>query len=84
MATIIQIIAEHLTKIGADGLVCPEAECGCKLSDLAPCEEHFGACQPGFASAKPDDPDDWSMWLSKEKADAANAAHQATKEQEGK
>lgn len=73
MATVIEIVKEKLQAMGADGLVCPEAECSCKLNDLAPCGGDFGKCRPGFISA-PNDPVeyDWEMWPTKELADAAN------------
>jgi hypothetical protein len=74
MSTVIEIISEHLTKLGADGLVCPASECGCRMPKLAPCEDNIGLCQPGWSSPARDDPDDWLMWSSKEKADAYKAA----------
>lgn len=74
MSTVIEIVSEHLRTIGADGLVCPDAECGCKLDDMAPCGGNFSACQPGYLS-EPRDPwlDDWTMWTTKERAEAENA-----------
>lgn len=82
MSTVITIVADHLRSIGADGLVCPAAECGCKIDDLAPCEDHFGECQPGWVSHKPGNPHDWLMWSTKEMADSETATHQPTKEAE--
>lgn len=49
MATVIQIIKDHLVTIGADGLVMPDAECGCELADFAPCGGAFGECEPGYS-----------------------------------
>ena len=41
---VLAIISDRLKELGADGL-CNES-CGCGLSDLAPCGEHFGYCEP--------------------------------------
>ena len=73
MSTVIEIVKAHLVSIGADGLVCPPAECGCKLGDLAPCGENFSACQPGWVSQNPDGTGEWLMWSSKELAARAAA-----------
>jgi hypothetical protein len=74
--TVIQIVREHLTAIGADGLVCPDADCGCKLDDLAPCCSDISDCQPGWASPAMDD-DDWRMWTTKERAELETKSHWA-------
>lgn len=81
MKTVIQIVSNYLTSIGANGLVCPDAECGCKLDDLAPCGGDFGGCQPGYIS-KPTDPVEcnWLMWPTKELAEQQNARINAIKE----
>lgn len=72
---VIEIVSDHLTALGADGLVCPDAECACRLGELAPCDSDFGGCQPGWIGL-PRDPsqEDWTMWTSKEKSDHENAA----------
>lgn len=73
MTTVITIIADHLRSIGADGLVYP-GECGCELSDLAPCAGRIDECQPGYKGAvKPDDDpaDERAMYPSREAADAS-------------
>lgn len=81
MSTVIEIVSAHLRTIGADGLVCPDAECGCKLGELTPCSGDFGACQPGYL-AEPCDPeqDDWTMWTTKERAEEENARIKAGQE----
>lgn len=33
-----EVIKDYLKKIGADGLCNPDADCGCDINDLAPCE----------------------------------------------
>lgn len=44
MKTAIQMIADGLRAMGADGL-CTDG-CGCGLGDLAPCHEWCGDCVP--------------------------------------
>tara|TARA_R100000365_G_C2748574_1_gene80553 strand:+ start:6139 stop:6387 length:249 start_codon:yes stop_codon:yes gene_type:complete len=80
MADVIEIVEAHLTSIGADGLVYP-GECGCKKGDLVPCGSDFSSCQPGWIGPPSSDDDgEWAMYVSRERADDARAAHQATKE----
>lgn len=67
--TVIQIISEHLQSIGADGLVQPDAECGCELDDLVPCCRDFASCAPGYKGKSLDDDYDWTMYASKEAAE---------------
>jgi hypothetical protein len=74
MATIIEIISAHLRTIGADGLVLPDAECGCELADLQPCGDDFSKCQPGYRGCNKDEaysPDDWAMYATQEAAEAS-------------
>lgn len=72
--TVIQIVKEKLKAMGADGLVCPDEECGCKLDDLAPCGGDISECQPGWISSPTGQVEhDWLMWSSKEQADAESA-----------
>lgn len=69
MATVIEIVAEHLRSIGADGLVQTDAECGCEAANLAPCQGDFSACQPGWRGIDPDSTSgDWAMYRTKEAA----------------
>jgi hypothetical protein len=43
------IVREWLIAHGYTGLYCSwEQDCGCSLDDLAPCDESFGACLPGY------------------------------------
>ena len=45
--TALEIIKNHLTEIGADGL-CKDG-CGCSVHDLAPCRSWIGWCTPARA-----------------------------------
>ena len=84
MKTVIEIVREHLVSVGADGLVCPDAECGCKLDDLAPCGGGIGGCKPGYLGAVNDpSQDDWTMWTSKELAEKHKADVQAVRSEGG-
>ena len=47
--TALEIIKNHLTEIGADGLCTPDVGCGCGLHDLAPCGNWIGGCVPARA-----------------------------------
>lgn len=47
MPTVLDIIREHLTANGYDGLYNTDGECACELSDLAPCGGITGECRPG-------------------------------------
>lgn len=70
--TIIEIVKQHLKAVGADGL-CAPSECGCELSDLAPCGGLPSDCVPGWKGApcEDQDADDWLMYSSKEAAEAS-------------
>lgn len=73
MPTVIEIVADHLRSIGADGLVAP-SECGCELSDLAPCGSlGSGECLPGWKGlmAGAEGPTDWAMYSTREAAEAS-------------
>jgi len=81
MPTVIQIIKAHLVTIGADGLVMPDAECGCELADFAPCRGAFGECEPGYRGANQDPSypmDGWAMYRTREDADASLATKEAS------
>ena len=47
--TVIEIIKKYLEDNRYDGLCDPANECGCRLSDLAPCGECIDQCLPGYA-----------------------------------
>lgn len=77
MATVIEIVQEHLRTKGADGLVCPDAECGCMLGDLVPCGSDFSQCMPGWKGPpEREDHGEWSMYPSKQRAQLAGAQAQ--------
>jgi hypothetical protein len=78
VATVIQIIKAHLVTIGADGLVLPDAECGCELADLAPCGGVDGACEPGYRGADQLYGGAWAMYRTREAADASLASKEAS------
>jgi hypothetical protein len=63
--TALTMLAEALTAHGYDGLVKPDAECGCEVSDLAPCSGDFGACRPGYKHMT-GSPVVWLMCVSKD------------------
>jgi hypothetical protein len=68
---VIEIVKAHLVAGGYDGLVQPDAECGCELADLSPCCDNINNCQPGFKRpGPPNDPHGWLMFTTKEAANA--------------
>ena len=69
MATVIEIVKEHLVANGFDGLVQVDAECGCLCDDLAPCGGDYSACEPGYRGVHEEgNADDWAMYRTKERA----------------
>ena len=42
------IVKKYLRDNGYDGLVQEFSECSCELSDLCPCDNDFGMCEPGY------------------------------------
>lgn len=46
--TVKEIVAEYLKSKKYDGLVLPDAECGCSLDDFIPCGEISDECQAGY------------------------------------
>jgi len=58
---IIQIVEQHLTSNGFDGL-CGD-ECGCKIGDIAPCGHLLTDCFPGYEVPVPEG-DDYSFFMS--------------------
>jgi len=49
------IIIEKLKELKADGLVNPEAECGCFIDDLCPCDSYCLDCEPGIKKQEGDE-----------------------------
>lgn len=47
LATLREIIAEHLKQGGYDGLMNRDEFCACKVDDLLPCEWSPAGCVPG-------------------------------------
>ena len=64
MKTVIEIVKAGLTSGGFDGLVAEGGECGCELSDLAPCGGDFSSCIAGFKhmDPRPGHENDWAIW----------------------
>lgn len=54
--TVVEIIEEYLRGHGYDGLYADDAECGCRLGDLAPCESYVLTCMAGVL--KPCEPEE--------------------------
>jgi len=48
----LEIIKAYLKEHGFDGLY--DGECGCEISDLAPCGVDFSQCKPGYKVLPPD------------------------------
>lgn len=46
--TAVKIVEDYLKSHGYDGLCCPDAGCGCRLGDLAPCCDGMDNCTPGY------------------------------------
>ncbi len=75
MPTIIELTRAQLKAQGYDGLCNPDAECGCKLDELFPCDEpSMVNCEAGYLGPPPPDKADecdWYIWVHRE--DAKNA-----------
>lgn len=65
---VIEIVREHLVAGGYDGLVFGSGDCGCELSDLAPCNESMSECEPAYRGADRGSPVDWAMYANKDDA----------------
>ena len=65
---VIEILKAHLEANGFDGLVQPDAECGCQLSDLQPCCESFATCRPAYKRMR-SDPTGEGDWVMSERND---------------
>lgn len=48
------IVRNYIKEHGFDGLCNPGLECGCLLSDLVPCGDGIGDCQPGYKNGDED------------------------------
>jgi len=46
--TVKEIIENYLVCHGFGGLCNMDGECGCELSDLAPCGQSIDRCEPGY------------------------------------
>ena len=58
---VIEIVKAHLIQHGFDGLVHPDAECGCLMAEgLQPCGEDNAECEAGY---RIDDPVNLGRWL---------------------
>jgi hypothetical protein len=78
MATVIEIVSEHLKSNGFDGLRNGRIGCGCEIGDLAPCSQYFGQCEGSYqhydhkagyykmtGSKTPPTPEEWREILDK-------------------
>jgi len=46
---VIKIVKQWLTEHGYDGLVNPDAECGCSIDEICPwTDNHWGDCEPAY------------------------------------
>lgn len=45
---VIDIVYQYLKGGGYDGLVSPDAWCGCELCDLRPCDQDISECKPAY------------------------------------
>jgi hypothetical protein len=71
MNTIRDVIKLHLAAQEFDGLVQPDAECGCLADDLAPCCDSPMECLPGYRGVSKDYPGEWAIYTTKEAAEAS-------------
>ena len=72
------MIRSKLRKLGCDGLANPDAECGCGINDLIPCQSDCSVCLP--AKSKPTrNGMEWHMVGLTRKAKPANPATEGTK-----
>lgn len=69
--TVADILAKWLKDNGYDGLVHPESECGCKVSDLVPCDSPCHGCQPGYRGPDLVSGGSFAIYPSKEARDKA-------------
>ena len=66
------IIKSYLEKNGYTGLVSGDFECGCEISDLAPCDGPIMSCQAGYkvncnSECEHTEGGDWHIQLGKPK-----------------
>lgn len=50
---VIEIVELYLVSNGFSGLVQEDADCGCELSDLAPCGDMGMSCSAGYKHMRP-------------------------------
>jgi len=58
--TVLDIVNEYLKQHGYDGLCHPETDCGCRISDLAPCCDCIAQCRPGYLQHKDGE---WGIYI---------------------
>ena len=63
--TVKGIVYEWLVANGYEGLYADARECGCKLSDLMPCDMEAHECHPGYKG--PDPSDEFAFLIGPEK-----------------
>lgn len=78
---VIEITRAYLVANGFDGLVQPDAECGCLVDSLYPCESCGSECEPGYRGVCKDDPGEWAIYRTKEAALASVQAAQSKQEE---
>lgn len=71
--TVLDILDQYLRANGYDGLVNPDAECGCRLGDLRPCASDFSGCEPAY---RREHEDGWRMCRRKADAEASKEDNQ--------
>ena len=65
-----KIVENYLKEAGYEGLFSADAECGCELSDLIPCDNPCGDCEPGYKHQCPEGHEfDWIITPSRIKPD---------------
>jgi hypothetical protein len=57
--TIFDLVTQHLTQNGFDGLYNSWCDCACKIGDIAPCQGIQPDCKPGYRIVFKDG--DWGM-----------------------
>lgn len=62
------ILCERLEQHGYGGLRADDAECGCELADLLPCDALCNSCLPGYCGPDPSGESDWMIYDTLEAA----------------
>lgn len=55
------IVLVYLEAHGYDGLFCADADCACRLGDLAPCGDLCGLCEPGYLAPGGEGGEEWRI-----------------------